>query len=165
MMSGDFYIVRTAHHLDNAVKSVQAIVPSVDHPMAVKVEPFKAKRSELQNRYLWGWHYAKIVHYLQEVGTVIHCDDGEDIDYTAEILHEIFRGKFLIRDTITAVGNSGESKTLTLYYSTTELNTKQYSDFIDNVTQFVWQFWQFNIPPGRGLYDQWAEELGIKKAA
>ena len=103
--------------------------------------------------------------HLQQAGTVIHCEAGKEVPYTKDILHETFKDKFLIRETINAIGKNGQSKVLTLHYSTTELTAKQFSEFIDNITRFCWQFWQYNIPPPVGMFDQWATELGIKQAA
>ena len=119
-MSGEFWVVRTDYQKNNAIKALADIVPNQETPMAVKVEEYKPKRSELQNRFLWGWIYKHLADSLESAGIVIHCDDGTEHPYTKDVLHEIFKIKYLGKASFEAKG-----KSLTLYYSSTELGKKQ----------------------------------------
>lgn len=158
-IDGEFWIVRTDHNLQCVSEVVKNIKPSEKYPMAVKIQPFKMKRSDLQNRYLWGWVYKQIAVQLEERGIIIRCEDDREIPYTKDILHEIFKGKFLIREVVEAGG-----KTLTLYHSTSSLNTTKFTQYVNEVKSFVWQFWKINVPePHDGVYRQYADE--IKRAA
>lgn len=157
-ISGEFWIVRTKDNLDNALKAVDSIKPSSEQPMAVKIQPFKLKRTDLQNRYMWGWVYKQISRTLEDRGIVIRCEDDREIPYTADVLHEIFKSKFLIKEVVETTGG----RTLTLYKSTTDLNTTQFSQYITEIKAFVYQFWKFAVPePQDGVYKQYAKELKL----
>ena len=161
MIQGDFYVIRQPDHLANALQTISAIQPDPEKPMAVKVEPFKAKRSDLQNRYYWGWVLAQIEQELENRGIVIVCEDDREVPYTKDLLHEIFKTKLLTKEVINTTSKTGESRELILYYSTTELSSAQFSDYVERVRNFVWQFWKFNVPDPVGYYDQLAKELGL----
>lgn len=153
---GEYWIIRTDDQKAHAMGHLACINPSADAPVVIKVEPYKKKRSDLQNRFIWGWVYSEIERQLQDAGIVIHCDDGTEHPYTKEILHEIMKQKFLAVGSIEAKGRS-----LILHKSTTDLNTAQFSEFVEQVRQFVFQFWNITVAdPVSGYYKTLAEEIG-----
>lgn len=153
-VSGEFWVIRNDSQKAAAISHLACLQPDESSPVAIKVEPYKRKRSSLQNAFLWGWIYAEIVRHLADAGIVLNCDDGEH-PYTADILHEIFKQKFLAIGCLEAKGRS-----LTLYKSTTDLNTAQFSEFVENVRGFVYQFWNITVAdPVSGHYQTLAEEL------
>lgn len=139
-MQGEFWVIRTDEQKAAALGHLACIRPDPSAPVAIKVEPYKRRRSDLQNRFLWGWIYAELERQLADAGIVIHCDDGTGHPYTKDVLHEIFKTKFLAIGSIEAKGRS-----LTLYKSTTQLNTQEFSEFVENVRRFAYQFWGITV--------------------
>jgi len=155
VINGEFWVIRTDDQKAAAVSHLACLQPSNDSPVAVKVEPYKKKRSNLQNAFLWGWIYAQIESQLADAGIVINCDDGTEHPYTKDVLHEIFKQKFLAIGCIEAKGRS-----LPLFKSTTELNKAQFSEFVERVRQFVYQFWGITVhDPVDRYWQQIAREL------
>ena len=154
-MQGEFWIL----HDDSNRQALMNHLRSLDlkKPKAVKIEDKLPTRTQLQNRYLWGWIYSSIESQLEAAGIVIQCDDGREVPYSKDILHEIFKRKFLILGVIESRG-----KSLELYRSTTELSTIEFCDYVRKVEQFAYQFWQITVPPAVGqnlkYWSQWAEE-------
>lgn len=153
--SGDFWIITDEsqrQHLMNHIKAME-----IGKGKMVQVKDKLPTRSQLQNRFYFGWVLASIESQLEAGGIVINCDDGREVPYTKEILHEIFKRKFLVVGVLEAKG-----KSLELYESTTKLNTKRFCEFVEKVQKFVFQFWQITVPPPIGFelvqWQQWAEE-------
>lgn len=155
----EMYILRKANYKDNCLSRIHALAVSEDHPYAVEIKPYKPKRTDLQNRFLWGWVYGQLVQQLEDRGVVIRCEDDREIPYTKDILHEIFKTKFLCKANIT----TKKGNQLILYYSTTELTTKQFSDYVEKIKQLAFQFWNIEIPEPVGVYKTYQGEL--KRAA
>lgn len=136
---------------------------TLDKPVTVEIKQ-GVNRTKLQNSFLWGWIYARLEAALAEAGIVIPCDDGTEHPYTKDVLHEIFKRKFLILGVIESKGRS-----LELYRSTTELTTAEFCDFVRSVRQFAWQFWEIQIPAPVGRFrsdwQSWLVEAGPKGAA
>lgn len=155
-MQGEYRIIRSDHEKALALSALANIRPDKDNPVAIKVEPYKKKRSTLQNSFLWGWVYAEIERRLADAGIVIHCDDGAEHPYTKDVLHEIFKQKFLAIGCLEAKGRS-----LPLFKSTTELNKVQFSEYCEQVRQFVCQFWHIAVPdPVDQYWQSIAREIG-----
>jgi len=156
-MQGDHWILNDDSNRQALMNHIRSL--DLSKPKAVKIEDKLPTRTQLQNRFLWGWVYASIESQLEAGGIVIHCDDGREVPYTKEILHEIFKRKFLVIGVLEAKGKSME-----LYQSTTKLNTKGFFEFCENVEKFVQQFWGITIPPPIGQqlkqWQEWAEEAG-----
>lgn len=85
----------------------------------IEIKEYKPKRTNLQNRYYWA-----VINFISS-------ETGNDKDY----LHEFFRAKYLhykpfvIFDTY-----------LLKTPSTTELNTKEMTDYIEKIAIFVSDF-------------------------
>ncbi|MEX2964593.1 recombination protein NinB [Microbulbifer sp. TYP-18] len=154
MIEGEFWILRTQAQKTNALARLQALQPDADKPIAVKVGPLKENRTSLQNKFLWGWVYKEISRQLDEAGIVIPCDDGTEHPYTKELLHEIFKQKFLAIGSIEAKG-----KSITVYRSTTKLTKKEFSEYLEDVRRFVFDFWRITVlDPHQGQYKTiWGE--------
>jgi hypothetical protein len=159
-MQGDHWILNDDSNRQALMNHLRSL--DLSKPKAVKIEDKLPTRTQLQNRYLWGWIYASIESQQEAGGIVIHCDDGREVPYTKEILHEIFKRKFLVIGVLEAKG-----KSLELYRSTTELKTIEFCEFVRKVEQFAYQFWKITIPQPVGQqlkqWQEWAEEA--RKAA
>lgn len=159
-MEGDHWILNDDSNRQALMNHIRGL--DLSKPKAVKIEDKLPTRTQLQNRYLWGWIYASIESQLEAGGIVIQCDDGREVPYTKEILHEIFKRKFLVIGVLEAKG-----KSLELYRSTTELKTIEFCEFVRKVEQFAHQFWKITIPQPVGQqlkqWQEWAAEA--RKAA
>lgn len=88
----------------------------------------KQIRSPEQNRLYWGY----IIKYI-----VLQYNEAWYI-YTKDHIHEIFKICFLPRHRIYSWFSK---KYILLAWSTTNLNTKQFSDFIKNI-KIICEFWK-----------------------
>lgn len=89
--------------------------------VAVSLEQKRKNRSLEQNAYYWGVVLASISDFT---------------GYDAEDLHNHFKAHFLKRE----VGN------LTTFKSTSHLNTKEFTDYIDKIIRFANQVLGIEIP-------------------
>jgi len=121
-------------------------------PLKVVITNQKAKRTELQNRYLFGWVYMQLSALLANAGIVIHTETGE-IPWTKDLLHEVMKTKFLMISEV----KSKSGKTIPVYQSTTKLSKQAFSEFVQNVKNLAYQFWGIDIPepPAKSIYREW----------
>lgn len=104
------YIIDTQERRDAALEAVKLIRK---HPlMSVEIKEFKYIRSKSQNNLLWMWY------------AVIANDIGE----TPEHLHEAMKARILGFEQKTILG-----KELTIPKSTTKLNSKEMTHFLEAV--------------------------------
>lgn len=145
------FILRTPFTKSQALEVISELEISEEEPYAVVVEPWKEKRTALQNRYLWGWLYKNIAQQLEDAGIVVTLDDGREYPYNADLLHDIFKERFLCYDEITFKG-----RTRKICYSTTELLKKpkdeddqkrSFGGYVSNIKKFVYQVWGIHVPP------------------
>jgi hypothetical protein len=121
-------------------------------PLKIVITDKKAKRSELQNRYLFGWVYMQLAALLENAGIVIHTDTGE-VPWTKDLLHEVMKTKFLMIGEV----KSKSGRTIPIYISTTKLCKEKFSEFVQNVKNLAYQFWGIDIPepPVKSIYREW----------
>jgi len=132
------------------------IRPDPESPVAVRVEPYKPNRSDCQNRFLWGWVYKNLAEQLAAAGIVIPCDDGTEIPYTSEVLHEwVFGKKYRVQAEHTIKG-----RTQYQFESTAKMNKARFSEYIQQVRDFAFQYWGITIPePTDRYWSAMLEEL------
>jgi hypothetical protein len=156
LTQGEFWIIENEKQLGAVVEFLQQ-TKFDGGPICVKIEKSLPARTELQNRFLWGWVYYHIEKNLEDGGIVIKCDDDSEMPYTKDVLHEIFKRKFLIKQVIESKGRSIE-----IFRSTTELSTKEFCDFVKKVEEFIFQFWKITIPKPTGamlkIWTKWLNE-------
>lgn len=135
-------------------KAFLAHIQSVDlsEPLKVILTDKKARRSELQNRYLFGWVYTQLFQMLADAGIVINTADSE-VPWTKDLLHEVMKTKFLM---IGAVESRG-GNTIPIYKSSTKLSRAEFSEFVQNIKNLAYQFWGIDIPepPAKSIYREW----------
>jgi hypothetical protein len=109
---------------------------------------YDESRSDLQNRYLNGWIYKELSKALDDAGIVIPCDDGTEIPYTRDILHDhTMAVRFRVVKSWTVKGST--------YYefeSTAKMSKKRFRDYIDEVVNFSKQYWGVDIPQPQDNY-------------
>lgn len=110
-------------------------------PVVLTVEEDKGKRSSPQNRYYHGVVVKLIAQGLKDLG-------WEPVECTPEAVHETLKYRFLQVDK--RVGLDGE--VITRVKSTTELNTKEFTDYTDHCVRFAAEYLNVVIPePGQQM--------------
>lgn len=160
-MQGDHWIL----HDDSNRQALMNHLRSLDlsKPKAVKIEDKLPKRTDLQNRFLWGWVYANIARQLEDGGIVIPCDDGTEIPYTVDILHEwTFAERFRVLSEHVIKGRVQKK-----YESTATMSTIRFCEYVTQIKNFCYQYWRIQVPEPVGQqlkqWQEWAEEA--RKAA
>lgn len=156
VIEGEFWVIRTDQQKVAAISHLACVQPDESAPLAIKVEPYKLKRSDLQNRFLNGWIYKNLAQQLEEAGIVINCDDGTEIPYTRDVLHDwVFGKKFRVKREYEIKG-----RTFYEFESTATMNTARFSEYVEQVRGFAYQYWGIAIPdPVSGYYRTLAEEI------
>lgn len=90
------------------------------------IKPFKKSRSDNQNRYYWG---------------VVIKLISEELGYFAEEMHEILKQKFLDQKEF----KFGKDQFI-VTKSTSELSTKEFEDYLENIRQFAHMTLNIFIP-------------------
>lgn len=152
---GQFYHIKNDHQRGVVLQAI-AQRDFGEHGFFVQIKTGAPKRSELQNAFMWGWVYREIARQLHEAGIVIPLEDGGEHPYTVDVLHEIFKEKFLTTGEI----RSNRGRTLKLYASTAKLSRKAFSEYIEQIEQFCNQLWGIHIgPPNRGIWHEYYQAL------
>ena len=106
-------------------------------------------RSAKQNRFYWGWLLARLVKALEDSGQCIHCDDGTEIPFTADRLHDPFFAKLFRK--------SGEytvkGVTYDEYESTKKMSKARFSEYVEQIRRFSYQHWGIAIPEPTQYWD------------
>ena len=93
-----------------------------------KIEPVSKTRSYSQNRLYWGYILTFIVQTYKDYWYI----------HTKTEIHEIFKKALIPRK---RVKSDFSKKFLYILWSTTELNTKQFSQFIEMI-KALFEFWE-----------------------
>lgn len=88
-----------------------------DKPWLVTIEPYQCKRTEQQNRYLWGVVYATIIQHLP--------------GWRAEDVHEFMLGEHFGWESLEGFGGI----LLRSIRTSSKLNKQEFSDFVSYVQQ------------------------------
>jgi hypothetical protein len=103
-----------------------------DVPVVLTVKEYKPTRSGQQNRYYWGVVVDLIYRGLNDSG----------IDTTREGTHELLRYRYLKEDR--PIGIHGEF--ITTIRSTTELDTREFNEYIERCAEFASEYLNVVIP-------------------
>lgn len=107
----------------------------------VTVEKPKQIRTWEQNK----WYFAGVIPIIQD------ALKEQGIRYTKEKIHDILRYKFL-RDII-PIGYEGEF--IEEIKSTTDLTTKEFAEYIDEITIWAAEVLKITIPPPKKQTEIW----------
>lgn len=148
--SRQHFILRSPATRSHAAQVVSEMIVDDKKPYEVIIRPWEQKRTDLQNKYLWGWLYKNIADQLEAAGIVIALDDGREYPYDKDMLHEIFSDRYLTHDIIAFKGKERRIK-----YSTTQLlkspkegqEQRCFATYVTAITQFAYQYWGIHIPP------------------
>jgi hypothetical protein len=98
----------------------------------------KNRRSNPQNRYLWGVVYKELEIRMRELGNDV------DSDVVHEICKERFNPQSIIGPGGEIIGNKGGS--------TAEMNKGEFMDYVDKIIKFAAEMLEISIPyPGQKL--------------
>ena len=154
-------IAREYKNVSYAIRQLTGI--SLDEPVEIIVQDYKAVRSTAMNAYLWGWKYKQLAVALEEAGYCITDDDGHEWMYTPDLLHEMFREYFLVKGEIRKKG-----KIRKLFWSTTQLTKSKvkgsakpsFGEYTDSIDKFALTSWEITIPePMSGIMKSYLDEL------
>src|SRR5574343_323449 len=85
----------------------------------IEIKEYKPKRTNLQNRYYWA-----IINFISS-------ETGND----RISLHEYFKSQFLMK-----IGDYVFNQKIDYNISTTELNTKEFTEYIEKISVFISDF-------------------------
>ena len=125
---------------------------NLDSPLTVVISDKMAKRSDLQNKYLFGWVYKIALQIMRDSGIHISMPDQTVRPYDTEILHEMMKREFLILGEVEVKGVA-----IPIIGSTAKMGKKPFSEFCGKVKQFLFDVWGIDIPepPVKSIYDAW----------
>ena len=126
----------------NAMRAVQAAAIGGDEILVVRIEPEEKKRTQRQNRYLWGVVYKYLVDndpgYFGNEETE-RLLKGRGIAMN-EIVHEFCKAQFLPPLELSIGGGMKITK------STAKLNRQEFNDYVENIRRWAAQELQVFIP-------------------
>lgn len=101
-----------ANRPDSSALALRILSLALDKPWRVTIEPYRPKRTDEQNRYLWGVVYATIMPRLP--------------GWDASDVHEYFLGEHFGWETLEGFGR----KRLRPIRRSSRLNKQEFSDYI-----------------------------------
>ena len=127
--------------------------------LEVIIRDHELRRTDRQRMTLWGWYYKNLAQELNEAGYEIDDDNGTVWPYDKDLLHCIFREKFLCYGEIKRKG-----KIRKLIWSSNDLPRKRsnrpdkptFSEYINSIREFSSQHWGIELldPPPTDEYEQ-----------
>lgn len=133
----------------NAIRAVQDAEIGGDSVLVVRIESEEKKRSQRQNRYLWGVVYKTIADndpgFFGNESTVaaLHAA-GVSLE---EAVHEYCKRVFLPGETLWLdVGDDGGGEDFYIRKSTTALNRKEFHEYVEAIRRWAADSLQVFIP-------------------
>lgn len=123
------YVIQSKQTKDNCLSAIQSLP---DGKYRVEVKKWKKDRSKAQNRLYWMWM------------TIISDHTG----YIKEELHTTFRDKYLGYEIKKTVRN----KEIKYLRSTTDLDTKEFTDYLNVIELFTNTEIEINLPHPEDIY-------------
>lgn len=108
-------------------------------------------RSDLQNRYLWGWvYYNQICRKLKDAGITVN-----GFPWTKDTLHAAFQSCFLIENTFYFA-----DKVNIVFESTSKMSSKRFTEYLKDIKEFVFDTWEITIDdPRDGMWLEIMREI------
>lgn len=126
----------------NAIRALQAAEIDGDEIMVVRIEPEEKKRTQRQNKYLWGVVYKYLVdndpgYFCNEETERLLKGRGIAMD---EVVHEFCKAQFLPPLELSIGGGMKITK------STAKLNRQEFNDYVENIRRWAANELQVFIP-------------------
>lgn len=153
MEQGKFILIKTEKNKQYALQAISQVSPNPEKPKIVKISNYEETRTDKQNRYLWGWVYSNIAKQLNESGQVITTKDGQEMEWTKDLLHEAFKlyRKLPPIETMKGVIEQHES--------TASMSKKRFSEFVDQIRRACLGWWNIEIPEPVGIWLEYYGEI------
>ena len=118
------------------------------HDIEIKIQSIRL-RSTPQNRYYWGTLLYMITNQLIDSGYQATDFGGSAGNLTREVVHESMKATFArqeiyLPETQSVIGSST--------MSTTDMSTKEFKNYIDNIRQWAAEKIELDIPDPSHLY-------------
>lgn len=141
-MSGQQFRLVNEQVRGNAMRALQSAAIGGDEILVVRIEPEEKKRTQRQNKYLWGVVYK----YLVDNDPGYFCNEeterllkGRGIAMN-EIVHEFCKAQFLPPLEL-AIGG-----VMKITKSTAKLNRQEFNDYVENIRRWAANELQVFIP-------------------
>ena len=141
-MSGQQFRLVNEQVRGNAMRALQSAAIGGDEILVVRIEPEEKKRTQRQNRYLWGVVYK----YLVDNDPGYFCNEeterllkGRGIAMN-EIVHEFCKAQFLPPLELAIGGGMKIPK------SPAKLNRQEFNDYVENIRRWAANELQVFIP-------------------
>ncbi len=153
-------ILHNRNFIEKAIEYLRGIdFGEVIPVLEVIVRDHELRRTEKQRITYWGWYLRNLAQELNDAGYEIEDDSGTVWPYTKDLLHDIFRERFLCYGEIKRNG-----KVRKLIWSTNDLPRKKsnrpdkptFSEYINSLREFSSQHWKIELqdPPPTDEYEQ-----------
>ena len=126
----------------NAIRALQAAEIGGDEIMVVRIEPEEKKRTQRQNKYLWGVVYKHLVdndpgYFVNEETERLLKGRGIAMD---EVVHEFCKAQFLPPVALGIGGGMQVTK------STAKLNRQEFNEYVESIRRWAAESLQVFIP-------------------
>ena len=101
---------------------------------SVQVKKYRNTRTNNQNAYLWGVVYPAVMQGFIDMG----WDEITNVD----MVHEIFKAKFLTTEAV----NKHTGELISFPLSTAKMDTQQFTTYVDQITDFAREHLKIEIP-------------------
>lgn len=131
-MTESVFIEIESGEITKGRKSLANLFKGLTGRFTVSIEKTKRKRSNNQNRYLWGCVYKFIQHGFEDLGN----------KESLETIHEFCKQRFLVKEIV----HEETGEVLSFTKSTTELSTSEMMDYIAELQRFGAEYLNVVIP-------------------
>lgn len=100
----------------------------------VQIKKYRNTRTNNQNAYLWGVVYPAVMQGFIDMG----WDEITNVD----MVHEIFKAKFLTTEAV----NKHTGELISFPLSTAKMDTQQFTTYVDQITDFAREHLKIEIP-------------------
>lgn len=125
-------MVKFKGQLVGKVITLESEPVNLPYEVEVSLKPFKSNRSNSQNNYYWGEVIPKASLGFSEAW-------GQNL--TSELTHETLKSMFLGRD----IENRETGEVVRITRSTSKLNSKEMTDYIEQIRSWAFHFCQITI--------------------
>lgn len=132
------FILKNINIIENLISKLREVNFDSGQPIyEVIVKEFKSTRSLCQNRLYWKW--------LHEISKQYH-ESGREL-YSDEVWHEYMKKTFLSTDISEVRG-----KFIEMRKTTTKLNTKEFTQYLEDIEHYCGSELHVNLPHPEDLY-------------
>jgi len=137
-------VLNNIQAVDELISKLSLVKPGSNQPIyQAEIKEYKSSRTGAQNRLYWIW-MKQVSTQMFEAGYALKSD---------KVWHLYFRQEFLGIRPVEIMG-----KMLEELISTTELNTKEFTDYLEKIELYAGSEWSLVMPHP----EDYREAMGIK---